>query len=79
MEVARLDEGSTVDDVARALERGDQPPSTPIGGMQGLLPGASQRLQLDLDPGRYVVICEVPSPDGTPHHAKGMIEEVTIT
>ena len=64
MEVARLDDGSTVDDVRRALERRRSAPSTPIGGMQGLLPGASQRLQLDLDPGRYVVICEVPRRTG---------------
>jgi hypothetical protein len=79
MEVARLDDGATVGHVARALERREPLPATPVGGMQGLLPGASQHLQLALDPGRYVVVCEVPSPDGAPHHAKGMIEEITVT
>ncbi len=79
MEVARLDDGATIDDVARALEAGTAVPATPVGGMQAILPGATQHVQFDLEPGRYVVVCEVPSPDGTPHHAKGMIQEVTVT
>jgi hypothetical protein len=79
MEIALLDDGATIDDVAAALEAGTAVPATPVGGLQGILPGASQLLQLDLEPGRYVVVCEVPSPDGTPHHAKGMIQEVTVT
>jgi hypothetical protein len=79
MEVARLDDGATIDDVASALQDGTDVPATPVGGLQGILPGASQLLQLDLEPGRYVVVCEVPSPDGTPHHVKGMIQEVAVT
>ncbi|MPY95956.1 MAG: DUF4440 domain-containing protein [Acidimicrobiia bacterium] len=55
------------------------PTATPVGGMQALLPGASQLLQLALEPGRYAVICAVPSPDGTPHHDRGMVQEVTDT
>jgi hypothetical protein len=79
MIVARLDEGADVEDVRAALDAGARPPATSVGGMQALLPGATQRLQLDLDPGRYVLVCEVPSPDGTPHRAKGMLHEVTVT
>jgi hypothetical protein len=53
---------------------------TPVGGTQAIFPGSSQLLQLDLEPGEYVVVCEVPSPgDGQPHHAKGMVRRVTVT
>lgn len=56
------------------------PPFSSVGGMQGLSPGGgSQVLSLDLEPGRYVFICFIPSAaDGAPHATKGMIEEVDI-
>jgi hypothetical protein len=47
MIVLRLDEGATADDVARALAEGAPPPGTAVGGMQALVPGATQQLQLD--------------------------------
>ena len=78
MIVLRLDDGATADDVAHALAEGAPPPGTAVGGMQALLPGATQQLQLDLEPGDYAVICHVPSPDGTPHHVRGMIRQVTV-
>ena len=80
MEIARLDDGATADEVLAALPAGTPPPATPVGGMQALVPGASQLLQLDLAPGEYVVWCSIPSPtDAVPHHAKGMFREVTVT
>jgi hypothetical protein len=75
-----LSAGALPDDVAEALDRGEPPPMTPVGGTQAIFPGTSQLLQLDLEPGEYVVVCEVPSPgDGQPHHAKGMVRRVTVT
>jgi uncharacterized cupredoxin-like copper-binding protein len=47
--------------------------------MQALPPGTSAHLQFDLEEGRYVIVCEIPAADGTPHRSKGMIAEVTIT
>lgn len=43
--------------------------------------GASRTMDLvmDLQPGRYVLICFIPSPDGIPHVAKGMTRKVTVT
>jgi hypothetical protein len=79
MVFARLEDGVTVDDVIGALHGGTPLPAVGVGGMQALPPGATQRLQLDLEPGRYVVLCAVPSADGTPHYDAGMIEEVTVT
>ena len=79
MVVARLDDGASAADVAEALHHGDDPPATPVGGVQAIPPGTTQHVQLELDRGRYVVMCHVPSPDGTPHVAKGMIDEVQAT
>jgi hypothetical protein len=80
MIVARLDDGAAAEDVLDALDAGTSPPATSVGGVQAILPGATQSLQLDLEPGRYVVICHIPSPfDQTPHYDKGMIREVTVT
>jgi hypothetical protein len=80
MEIARIDAGATADDVRAALAAGTPPPVTMVGGVQALMPGASQAVQLDLEPGAYVAFCSIPSPfDQTPHHAKGMFQEVTVT
>jgi hypothetical protein len=80
MIVGRLEGEATADDVAQALDRGEPPPMTPVGGLQAIFPGTTQLLQLDLEPGEYVVVCQVPSPaDGQSHHAKGMIRRLTVT
>jgi uncharacterized cupredoxin-like copper-binding protein len=79
MVIARLDEGTTSDDVAAALRAGQPPPAVGLGGMQAIMPGTTQHLQLDLEPGRYVLLCAVTSPDGASHYDAGMIQEVTVT
>lgn len=79
MVVARLDDGADAAAVVEALEAGEAPPLTPLGGVQALPPGATQDLQLDLEPGRYVVLCQIPTPGGDAHSGLGMVDEVTIT
>jgi uncharacterized cupredoxin-like copper-binding protein len=79
MIVARLDDGAEADDTLAAVVAGEPAPLTVVGGVQALLPGSSQRLQFDLDAGEYVVMCEIPSPDGTPHVNKGMFRPVTVS
>ncbi|MGQ0805273.1 MAG: hypothetical protein ACT4PI_15595 [Actinomycetota bacterium] len=86
MNIARLDENTALNDVVRALEAEESgeaagpPPFTPVGGTQALLPGASQLLQLNLEPGEYLLACFIPSiVDGVPHVHKGMIGLVSIT
>jgi hypothetical protein len=80
MTFARLHDGATVADVQRALDDKQLMPATPVGGVQAVLPGASQSLQLDIGHGTFVVLCEIPSAaDGMPHRTKGMIREVKIT
>ncbi|HLT97093.1 MAG TPA: hypothetical protein VK070_09940 [Acidimicrobiia bacterium] len=78
MIVAPLPEGVSVDDVLASIEAGEPRPSAAVGGMQAIMPGETQHLQLDLEPGEYVVWCEIPSPDGASHAQKGMIRSVTV-
>jgi uncharacterized cupredoxin-like copper-binding protein len=78
MVMARLDEGTTLDDVVAALRAHRPLPARAVGGMQAVPPGTTEHLRLDLDPGRYVLVCAVPSSDGTPHFDAGMIREVTV-
>jgi hypothetical protein len=41
--------------------------------------GGSQTIDLELEPGRYAVLCFVPDREGGPPHAfKGMISEVEV-
>ena len=64
--------------VYRALEAGEEIPAVALGGAQALDPARSQLVQLDLEPGDYVIWCQIPSPDGQPHVMKGMIAQVTV-
>jgi hypothetical protein len=76
--VERLDDGATADDILTALDRGAPPPTTPVGGLQRIPPATTQMLQLDLEPGKYVMVADDLSPDGTPHLTTSAIEEVTV-
>ncbi|MCU0620118.1 MAG: hypothetical protein MUC69_01290 [Gemmatimonadales bacterium] len=65
------------------LAAGDGPPpawARMVGGPGGIMPGApASEATLRLEPGRYAVICMVPSGDGVPHIAKGMSKELVVT
>ncbi len=76
--ILRPDGAAPLDDITAALGGTGPLPATGVGGVQAIGPGASQRLRLDLDPGRYVLLCAVPGADGTPHFATGMLREVRI-
>lgn len=80
--ILRLEEGKTVEDVMKFLngEAGGPPPFAPVGGMNGLDVGLSGYAELDLAPGNYVAICNIPSPkgNGVPHFMLGMVKEFTV-
>jgi hypothetical protein len=80
--ILRLEEGKTVDDVMKFLngEAGGPPPFAPVGGMNGLDVGLSGYAELDLMPGNYVAICNIPSPkgNGAPHFMLGMVQGFTV-
>jgi hypothetical protein len=80
--VVRLRGDATVDDVA-AYEKLPFPrpapaPSEAVTGTTFVDPGGRARLDLDLAPGRYAVVCYLPGPDGRTHLMSGMIEPFPV-
>lgn len=80
--IMRLADGKTAGDVMQFLsgEVSGPPPFIPVGGMNGLDVGATGYAELNLLPGKYVAICNIPSPaaEGKPHFMLGMIKEFTV-
>ncbi|NWG05425.1 MAG: hypothetical protein HXY35_01930 [Chloroflexi bacterium] len=80
--ILRLEGSKTVADVLAFLsgEAGGPPPFAPVGGMNGLDVGLSGYAELDLTPGNYLAICNIPSPkgNGAPHFMLGMVKEFTV-
>lgn len=78
-QLVRLREGVTLDDARAALPHLEEDPAAMLslvtlqGGPGIIVPGATQRLILDLKPGTYVWVCGIPAADGEPHFAKGML------
>ena len=57
----------------------DGDPDTSFYGTPGLLPpGDSETTVAHFTPGSYVLACFIPSPDGTPHFALGMLADLTV-
>ncbi len=75
--IVRLNDGVTVADYLAGFETGP-PPGVPVGGVQAVLPGRSQRAVLDLDAGNYGFICFIPNAEGVPHAALGMATDVRV-
>ena len=70
----RFGEGKGIDDFLAWRKSHTPPPSwlIPSGGAGTLAPGEHAGYAEDLAPGRYVVFCGHPSPDGVQHVDKGM-------
>jgi hypothetical protein len=50
-----------------------------VGGPNGASPGKSTTATVKLDPGKYAVVCFIPSPkDGKTHESKGMVKQVEV-
>ena len=79
--VIRIEEGRTFDSLLAALKRPEMPPrwAHPIGGPNGVSPALESTAEITLTPGNYAIACFVPSPDGIPHLAKGMVRPLTVT
>ena len=80
-QLIKLEDGKTLDDLAKALKSSGPPPSWIkfVGGPNGIAPGQEAQATSVLAPGQYVYICFIPSPDGVMHAAKGMIRPFTVT
>jgi hypothetical protein len=79
--VIRIEEGRTFDSLLAALKHPDKPPrwAHPIGGPNGVSPALEANAEITLTPGNYAIVCFVPSTDGVPHLAKGMVRPLTVT
>ncbi len=77
----KLAEGKTIDDVmAWVMQPAGAPPFANVGGFQGINPGATGWMELDLTAGQYIAICHIPDPaTGKPHEALGMVLPFTVT
>jgi hypothetical protein len=81
MNLMALLPGKTMADVEAYMQNpAGEMPMTFAGGVQALSVGKRNFITLDLEPGTYIALCFVPSPemDGAPHMALGMIQPFTV-
>lgn len=81
VQLARLNDGVTLAQLQAALQQGPAaafPLVTWAGGPGALPPGQWQQVTVELTPGQYVLLCFIPSPDGLPHTAKGMVGALEV-
>ncbi len=80
-QLVRLNEGVTLDQFQAALQEGGEgafPLIAFVGGPGLDDPGLDSQVTLDLAPGQYILLCFVPSHDGVPHLAKGMVRPIEV-
>lgn len=78
VQLVKLAAGKQVTDIIAALNATPHITSLPswaipMGGPSAALPGATIESESDLTPGRYVVLCWIPTASGTPHFMQGMM------
>jgi len=80
-QIVRLNDGVTLEQFQAALQEGEAaafPLIAFVGGPGLVDPGLQTQVTLDLVPGQYVLLCFVPSHDGMPHLAKGMVRPIEV-
>jgi hypothetical protein len=80
--LVRLEPGRTRDEYLTALAQSLAAAAevgTFVGGPNGAGPGQTVGVTAELEPGRHVVLCLIPSLDGVPHVVKGMVTELEVT
>lgn len=82
VQVVRLEDGHTFEEFAAAAAQSEGGPPPPwvrlLGGANGADPGAAAETSVHLVPGQYAFICSIPTPDGVPHLAMGMMRPFTV-
>lgn len=82
--IVQLAKGKTPSDFTAVMKNwgsGLQMPSwaTDVGGPNSADPGKTADGTITLDPGTYMLVCWIPSPDGMLHVMKGMVKALTVT
>jgi hypothetical protein len=78
----KLNDGKTVSDIEQAMKSQAPMPTWAVdhGGVNPSHPGGGMSTTTQmLEPGNYAMLCFIPSPDGIPHFAKGMVRPLTVT
>ena len=81
-QLMRLAEGQTAETFQTAMGQGPEAIfglGQFVGGPSIAEPGEQTQVLLDLEPGQYLALCFVESPDGVPHLAKGMVQAFEVT
>lgn len=80
--IFRIDSGKAFDDVSAAMKNPNGPPPkwfVELAGVNAMAPGQTAEITTNIDAGRYMLLCLVPSPDGKPHMMKGMVKPLVVT
>ena len=81
VQLVRLDAGHTVAELMELAQREGEPIpawATFVGGPNVHAPGAHSETTMVLEAGEYALVCFIPSADGVPHFAKGMVKPLTV-
>ncbi len=70
-----------MDDFMAALKAGGHPPpwAAMAGGPNPSELGDTSSTTMPLEAGNYAMVCFIPTPEGVPHVAKGMVRPLTVT
>lgn len=82
VQLVRLDDGKTMQDLFAAFEAGGPPPAWvhEVGGPNAPDPrGGQSNATVVLEPGSYVLLCLVDLPGGVPHVMRGMAKPLRVT
>jgi plastocyanin len=79
VQLVRLDAGHTAAELMQIKESEPMPAwARFVGGPNVHAPGAHSEATMVLEPGEYALVCFIPSADGVPHFAKGMVKPLTV-
>jgi len=79
-QIIRIEDGKTMDDIAKALKNPGPPPSWVkfVGGPNAVPPGKETYATSVLTPGLYAYLCFIPSADRVIHVSKGMVRPFEV-
>jgi hypothetical protein len=78
---AKLNDSVTPQQIQDALKKSEQEALalvTLVGGPSVIDPNGNGSVTMNLTPGQYMLLCFLPSADGVPHLAKGMVSMLTV-
>lgn len=81
IQFARLNDGVTFQQLGETMQKDENAVMgmvNLVGGVGALDPNGSGSVTLNLPEGQYALLCFIPSMDGVPHLAKGMVRPLTV-